>query len=114
MILVSRPGFARTPLTDENKTGPAQADLIMALMDHLGIEKFPVIGFSGAGPIALRLAIQYPDRIQAVGMQSAATGGYVHPMTDFFKTFPARLMNAPSVNRLMVNIGQGNLDSIIK
>ena len=102
MIIISRPGFARTPLTEELKTGPSQADLIMALMDQLGIEKFPILAFSGAGPIALRLAIQYPDRIQCIGMQACATGDLVHPMTDFFKTFPARLMNAPSVNRLMV------------
>jgi len=63
VITVSRPGYGRTPITEKMKNADAQADLIMALMDHLGIEKLPVLAASGAGVIGLRLAIQYPDRI---------------------------------------------------
>ena len=36
-ITVSRPGYGRTPITEELKTAEAQADLIMALFDHLDI-----------------------------------------------------------------------------
>lgn len=63
IITVSRPGYGRTPLTEELKKPEAQANLIMALMDHIGLEKLPVYAASGAGVIALRLAIQYPERI---------------------------------------------------
>jgi pimeloyl-ACP methyl ester carboxylesterase len=63
IITVSRPGYGETPLTEELKKAEAQADLIMALMDYLKIEKLPVMAASGSGVIAWRLAIQYPDRI---------------------------------------------------
>lgn len=35
----------------------------MALMDHLGIEKFPLLVASGGGCVGLRMAIQYPEKI---------------------------------------------------
>lgn len=63
LITVSRPGYGRTPLTEELKKSSAQADLIVALLDHLGIEKFPMLVASGAGVIGLRIALQYPDRV---------------------------------------------------
>jgi hypothetical protein len=66
LITVSRPGNGRTPLTEELKKSSAQADLIMALMDHLNIEKLPIMVGSGSGVIGIRMALQYPDRIQAL------------------------------------------------
>ena len=88
LITVSRPGYSRTPLTEENKTAEAQADLLVALMDHLGIEKFPVIAASGGGCIAYRLAIQYPDRVQCLLLKCATSGSYDHPEKE--------LINNPS------------------
>lgn len=85
LITVSRPGYGRTPLTEELKKSTAQADLIMALMDHLNIEKLPVAAASGAGVIALRMAIQYPDRIQALCLSCATTGSYDHPLLDMMR-----------------------------
>ena len=52
----------------------------MALMDHLTIEKLPICVMSAGGVIGLRMAIQYPERIQALCMQCATTGGYDHPV----------------------------------
>lgn len=74
LVCVSRPGYARTPLTDENKTAAGQADLIVALMDHLGIEKFPILAASGAGCIAYNIAIRHPDKVQALCMCCATSG----------------------------------------
>jgi len=57
----------------------------MALMDHLKIEKLPVAAASGAGPIGLRMAIQYPDRVQALCLSCAVTGSYDHHLHDMMK-----------------------------
>jgi len=35
----------------------------MALMDHLKIEKLPLLVASGGGVIGLRIAIQHPERV---------------------------------------------------
>jgi pimeloyl-ACP methyl ester carboxylesterase len=71
-------------LTEELKKSTAQADLIMALMDYLNIEKLPVLAASGAGVIGIRMAIQYPDRIQALCLCCATTGSFDHPLYDMF------------------------------
>jgi len=56
LIAVSRPGYCRTPMTAESKTAVGQADLMLALMDFLNVEKCVVYGVSGGGPIALNMA----------------------------------------------------------
>ena len=43
----------------------------VALLDHLGIEKFAVLGFSGGGPYAAEVARQVPHRVQALTLVSA-------------------------------------------
>jgi len=62
-ITFNRPGYGNVPLTEDNKTAEQQADLLVALMDHLGIEKFPLLVASGGGCIGLRMAIQYPEKV---------------------------------------------------
>lgn len=43
----------------------------VALLDHLGTEKFAVLGFSGGGPYAAEVARQVPHRIRALTLVSA-------------------------------------------
>lgn len=68
IVTVSRPGYGRTPTSEVLKTSDGQADLLVALMKHLGCDKFPVMVGSGGGVIGLRLALKYPDVIQALCM----------------------------------------------
>ena len=102
VITVNRPGYGNVPLTNDNKTAEQQADLCMALMDHLGIEKFPLMVASGGGCIGLRMAIQYPERVQCLIMQCATTGDYPHPDIDTVNSAGARWgMTSPLVARMM-------------
>jgi pimeloyl-ACP methyl ester carboxylesterase len=64
-ILLSRPGYLGTPLGD-NRTIDQQADLVIALLDSLGIEQAAVLSWSGGGPCGYRLAARYPQRITAL------------------------------------------------
>lgn len=43
----------------------------VALMDHLGVEKFAVLGFSGGGPYTAEVARQVPQRVLALTLVSA-------------------------------------------
>jgi len=43
---------------------------VEALADHLGLDRFPVLGWSGAGPHALACGYRLPDRITTVGVAS--------------------------------------------
>ncbi len=46
---------------------------VVALLDHLGIERFKAIGISGGGNILLHLATQHPSRVVAMVLVSATS-----------------------------------------
>jgi pimeloyl-ACP methyl ester carboxylesterase len=76
MIITERPGMgASTPLARRGFLD--HADDLVAILDELGLERVPVIGFSGGGPYALALAAAHPDRVQALSVVVGAA-----PITD--------------------------------
>ena len=46
---------------------------VVALLDHLGIERFKAIGISGGGNLLLYLATQHPSRVVAMVLVSATS-----------------------------------------
>lgn len=70
VITVDRPGIGRS----DGKPGRSVADWgadLEELADHLGLERFAVIGFSAGGPYALASAWRLPERVTAVALVSA-------------------------------------------
>lgn len=43
---------------------------VIALTNHLKLDRFLVLGYSGGGPFALALAARHPERIAAIGIVS--------------------------------------------
>src|SRR5262245_25039777 len=76
VIAPSRPGYLRTPLSETTKTPDEQADLELALMDSLGIERFAVMCWSGGGPSSYRLAAKHPERVTALVVLAGASKKY--------------------------------------
>ncbi|MDP3518465.1 MAG: alpha/beta hydrolase [Pseudohongiella sp.] len=70
LLAPSRPGYLRTPLVP-GETPAQQAELYIALLDELGIEKVIVLGVSGGGPSALEFAANFPERTDALIMMEA-------------------------------------------
>jgi pimeloyl-ACP methyl ester carboxylesterase len=79
-----RPAFGLTerPLSgswgERNPYAPeAQAELTIALMDHLGMRQAVLVGHSAGGGIAMLTALRYPERVQALILVDPAvyTGG---------------------------------------
>ena len=76
VIVVERPGFGvSTRLPGRGFT--EHADDLVAVLDHLGIERVPVYGGSGAAPHILALAAGHSDRVSACTIGSGAA-----PLTD--------------------------------
>lgn len=75
-IALSRPGYLGTPLSDAVADPDQQADLEIALMDTLNIEKFGVMCWSGGGPSSYRLAAKHGDRVSALIALAALTMHY--------------------------------------
>ncbi|NJP05326.1 MAG: alpha/beta hydrolase [Chloroflexaceae bacterium] len=65
--LTNRPMWQLQSAEAENPYSPeAQADLIIALLDALGIEQAILVGNSTGGTIALLTALRHPERVQAL------------------------------------------------
>jgi 2-hydroxy-6-oxonona-2,4-dienedioate hydrolase len=65
IISPSRFGYLRTDMPDD-PSSENQADAIVELMDHLGIDQAPVVGGSAGALSAIQVAIRHPDRCSAL------------------------------------------------
>jgi len=84
VVAFDRPGFGLTsrPMPGEwegaNPYSPtAQADLTVALMDELGMERAVLVGHSAGAGVAVLVAARHPDRVSALVLEAPAvtTGG---------------------------------------
>jgi len=74
MLVVDRPGFGQSSRLPGRGIAPV-ADDLAAVLDSLGLERVPVLSFSGGGPHALALAATHPDRVSAVTVLAVASPG---------------------------------------
>ena len=70
LIAPSRPGYLRTPL-DSGQSPAQQADLYVAMLDALHIDKVTVLGISSGGPSAVHFAARHPSRTNALLLDAA-------------------------------------------
>lgn len=62
-------GYSTTP--ESGYSASQQADDLAALMDHLGIQKAPIVAHSFGGAVALEFAVKYPDRVTKLALLDA-------------------------------------------
>lgn len=77
VIAYDRPGFGLTerPLTWEGESPyspQAQVDLLLGLLDRLGLERAILVGNSAGGTVAMNFYLQHPERVQALILVSPA------------------------------------------
>lgn len=72
----SRGHGASDKLHDPSMYGSAEVDDVVRLMDHLGIDRAHVVGYSRGGLIASRLRAAHPGRVRTLTL-----GGYGEEMT---------------------------------
>jgi pimeloyl-ACP methyl ester carboxylesterase len=70
LIVPDRPGYGQScPLPGRSLLDVA--DDVETLVDHLGLERIDVLGFSGGGPPALACACRMPYRVRQVALVSS-------------------------------------------
>jgi pimeloyl-ACP methyl ester carboxylesterase len=74
VVLVSRPGYGRTPLSS-GRSPADQALLYDALLEELGLGPAVVLGISGGGPSAFALAALRPGRCAGLVLACAVRPG---------------------------------------
>lgn len=65
-------GFTERPLELEAYTRYAQGELLVALMDSLGIDRFHLVGHSYGGAVGAALAVRSPERLETLTLLNAA------------------------------------------
>jgi pimeloyl-ACP methyl ester carboxylesterase len=104
-IGIDRPGFGASDFQPDRRFDDWPAD-VASVADHLGIDRFGVLGYSAGGPYALASARALPDRLTFAGIVSgvgpAETPRFRDGMgkTDAIMTRLARL--APPLARLAI------------
>jgi pimeloyl-ACP methyl ester carboxylesterase len=78
VILVTRPGYGRTPLSS-GRTFLEQAVLYTSLLDTLGVERAVVLGISGGGPSAFAFAAVAPERCAGLLLCCAVRASAAEP-----------------------------------
>jgi pimeloyl-ACP methyl ester carboxylesterase len=77
VIVPDRPGSGLSDFQPGRRVSDWPADVV-ALGDHLGLDHFAILGYSGGGPFALACARQIPERLTRVGTVSG-TGPFAEP-----------------------------------
>jgi pimeloyl-ACP methyl ester carboxylesterase len=101
MIAPDRPGYGAST-SQRRRTFAGWAHDVAELADHLGIERFAVLGISGGGPHAAVCARFLPDRVSAAalvsGVGSLAEPGTETGMMPANRVFARLARNAPAAN----------------
>jgi pimeloyl-ACP methyl ester carboxylesterase len=72
VIALELQGHGRTSDADRPLTSAGMAEDTAAVMEHLGVERADVVGFSMGAGVGLQLAIQHPGRVRKLVGASAA------------------------------------------
>lgn len=90
VLLVTRPGYGRTPLSS-GRTFLEQAALFTALLDALEVSSAAVLGISGGGPAAYAFAATTPQRCDGLLLCCAvrAAADEVPPSLDEMRKLAA-------------------------
>jgi pimeloyl-ACP methyl ester carboxylesterase len=100
VLLVSRPGYGRTPLRS-GRTQQEQGELYAALLDALGIDRAVVLGISGGGPSSYAFAAAHPDRCAGLLLACALTPHLMTPPAAML-----RLAAVPGLWRVLAALGR--------
>jgi pimeloyl-ACP methyl ester carboxylesterase len=71
-VSFDRAGYGRSDVAAGLVGFPAFVPDVIELLDHLGIERAALVGWSGGGPHALAVAALEPLRVTSVGLSSSA------------------------------------------
>ncbi|MGH2684356.1 MAG: alpha/beta fold hydrolase, partial [Actinomycetota bacterium] len=80
VIVPDLPGHGESTKRRGSYSPPAFARTVLALMDQLSVERAAVIGNSMGGRIALEVAAEAPDRVEALVLLDPAAAGLPFPL----------------------------------
>jgi pimeloyl-ACP methyl ester carboxylesterase len=95
VVALDRPGYG-TSSAQPGRTLDQHPRDVAALADHLGIDRFAVVGLSSGGPYAVACAALLPDRVIGCGVVSGVTDMGWSPARDGYDPNEIELMQCAS------------------
>lgn len=83
LVAMDRPGSGYSTRVSSGARLPQQAEAIAKFIDAVGLEKPLLVGHSLGGAIALRVALDHPDRISGLALISPLTHYVPTPPKEF-------------------------------
>jgi pimeloyl-ACP methyl ester carboxylesterase len=74
VIAYDRRGFGRSVIDPAGAQPGTGADDLHSLMNHLGIDRFHLVGTAGGGFVALDYALSFPERLRSLVIASSIGG----------------------------------------
>lgn len=82
-------GFTERPEDLERYTRDGQVDLLIGVLDALGIERAHVAGHSYGGGLAMTLAVRHPDRVMSLVLVDSTAPSYADQRRKLVAALPA-------------------------
>ena len=96
LIAYDRRGFGRTVIDPAGIQPGTGSDDLLALLDHLRVDRFHVVGTAAGGIVALDFAVSFPQRLRSLVLANTI-GGVQDPE---YLDLGRRLRPAPQFNAL--------------
>jgi pimeloyl-ACP methyl ester carboxylesterase len=88
VILIDRPGLGWSLRRGRGGNSPAyQATMLRGMLDRLGVERAIIIGHSWGGALALRFALDYPDRVAGLVLLAPPLYPFARAMSSLYALF---------------------------
>jgi 3-oxoadipate enol-lactonase len=109
VIVPDLPGSGRSHPPRQEYSIKGFASALWALLDHLGVERVNIVGFSMGGAVGIEMSVQRPDRVQRLGLiNSLATYKLDHWSKWLEARIPALLVPIIGMKR-MARLAAGRL-----
>ena len=110
VVWLDRPGLGWSERPKSKRWSPAdEAALIVKFLDRLGIRQAVVIGHSWGGAIAMRLAMDHPDRVTGLVLIAPALSAWIGEAA-WFNAASGLPLIGPLLTRIIIPlVGQGQL-----
>jgi pimeloyl-ACP methyl ester carboxylesterase len=100
VIAIDLPGFGESELPNEEISMPGYGRFVDAFLGEIGVDRASIVGNSMGGFIAAEVAVSHPERVDKLGLVSAAGVMTVGPAQLTVASRLARSFNAGSARVL--------------